>query len=114
RRHTAPLATRPQRVQQRDEKPRATRADGMTERDGTAVGVELGVWNIELAAYAFDAAEGLVHFEEVDVVNVPAGLLEAAGDRTTRRGEELLGLVSVLTLRDDARERCGPELPRAV
>src|SRR5204863_6951675 len=92
-----------QRIQERDQKARAGRADGMAEGDGAAVDVELRVGYVQLAANAFDAAERLVHLEEIDVGDLPPGLREAALYRAFRGGEEPLGLMGELTLRDDAR-----------
>src|SRR5439155_19966919 len=113
-RDAAPLAPRSKRVEDRDDETRAGRADGMAERDRTAVHVELGLRDSELAAHALDATERLVHLEEIDIADRPARFFEAARDRATRRGEEQFGLVRVLALRDDARHRLRAQLTRAI
>src|SRR5581483_1306958 len=86
----------------------------MPQRDRAAVHVELRLGDRELAPHALDAAERLVDLVEVHVADAPAGLLEAPHDRAARRGEEQLGLVRELPLRDDPRERRGTELGRAL
>src|SRR5256885_17127509 len=84
----------------------------MAEGHGAAVHVELRVGYVQLAANAFDAAERLVHLEEIDVGDSPPGLLEAALDRAFRGREESLGLVGELTRRDDARDGLRAQLAR--
>src|SRR5436190_5747301 len=64
-------------VEQRDENARARCADRMTERDGTAIDVDLiGV----PAEVAVDGAglrrEGLVGLDEVEILGRPAGFLQ--------------------------------------
>ena len=86
----------------------------MTEGDRATVDVELGLGDVELAPHALDSAEGLVHLEEVDVADLPPGLFEAALDRALRRGEEALGLVRELRLRNDPRDGLRAELARAL
>src|SRR5438876_11401373 len=86
----------------------------MPERDRAAVDVELLFGDVELAPDAFDAAERLVHLEQVDVVELPAGLLEATLDRALRRREEQLGLVRELALPDDPRGRLAAGLAPAL
>src|SRR5258705_12417006 len=101
----APLATRAKRVQQRDEKARARRSDGMPERDSAAVHVELLVGDAELAANTLAAAEPLVHLEQVHRVDGPPRALEHAGDRAAGGEEKELWFARVLRLRDDTRQR---------
>src|SRR5688572_23378790 len=86
----------------------------MSERDGTAVDVELLLRNAQLAAHALDATEGLVDLEEIHRVHRPARALEHARDGTARGEQEQLGLTRVLTLRDHARQRRRTQLPRAL
>src|SRR2546422_6336282 len=86
----------------------------MTERDRAAVHVELRLGDVELAAHALDPAERFVHLEEIDIVDRPASLLEAALDRALGRREESLGFVRELSLRDDPREGLRPELARTL
>src|SRR5437870_5522391 len=63
----------------------------MAERDRAPVDVELLLWDVELAPYALDAADGLVDLEESDVRESPTGSLEAALDRALAlRAERLL------------------------
>src|SRR5438477_212652 len=61
RRDAAGLGACAQGIQERDQKARAGRADGMAEGHGAAVHVELRFGYVQLAANAFDAAERLVH-----------------------------------------------------
>jgi hypothetical protein len=59
---------------------RARVTDGVTERDGTTVDVDLGgVELVDLLGDADDDGEGLVDLEEGDVGNGEVGLFESLG-----------------------------------
>src|SRR6185437_6508798 len=88
RHDAAPLTPRAKRVEQRDEKARTRRSDRMSQRHGAAVHVEPVFGDTELAAHALDAAERLVHLEQVHRIDAPARSLEYSRDRATGREEE--------------------------
>src|SRR5256885_31487 len=89
-RPTRGLAARAQGIQERHQQARAGRADRMPERDGAAVHVEPLLGDAELAAHALDAAERLVHLEQVDRADRPSRALQHARDRAARREQEQL------------------------
>src|SRR5205823_5759841 len=84
----------------------------MPEGDRAPVDVELRVGDGELAAHALDAAEGLVHLEQIDVADRPSSLLQAPFDRAFWRRQETLGFVRELALRDYPPDRLRPDLAR--
>src|SRR5438034_8662877 len=71
-----------QRVQQRHDQPRAGGADGMAQRAGAAIDVELFTRNTEIALRRHgDDGKGFVDLEQIDVTNAPADLVEQFLDR---------------------------------
>src|SRR5689334_9372590 len=74
-RHAALAAGLLQRVDKRDENAGAAGADRVTERGRAAVHVDLAVVDAEVLHREHrDAGERLVHFPQVDVSGLPAGL----------------------------------------
>ena len=71
-----------QRVEQRRQHAAAARADRVAERDSAAVDVHLRRIDAELVEHG-DRLHGerLVQLEEIDVLQIPAGLLRDAGAR---------------------------------
>src|SRR5229473_8711742 len=85
-----------ERVQQRDDQPRAGGADRMAERAGAAIDVELLSGDAEIALRRHrHHREGLVDLEQVDVTDAPADLVEQFSYRRDRRGGEPLRLLAV-------------------
>ena len=85
-----------QRVNQRDENPRAARHDRMTKGDGAAVDVEFVVGDARvLHRCECDDGKRFVDFEEIDVVDLHLRALEHQLDRFDRCGGEPLGLLRV-------------------
>src|SRR6476619_992644 len=85
-----------ERMQQRDDQPRAGGADGMAERAGAAIDVEPVPVNAEVALRRHrDHGKRLVDLEQVDVADAPADLVEQRPDRRDRRGGEPLRLLAM-------------------
>ena len=95
-----------QRMQQRDDQPRAGGADRMAERAGAAIDVELVSGDAEVALRRHrDDRKRLVDLEQVDVADAPADLVEQFSDRRDRRGGEPLRLLAVGGVALDLGER---------
>src|SRR5665213_784378 len=85
-----------QRMQQRDDQAGACCADGMAERAGAAIDVQLLAVDAEIALCCHrHHGEGLVDLEQVDIADAPADLVEQFSDRRDRRGGEPLRLLTV-------------------
>src|SRR3569833_200278 len=71
-----------ERVDQGNKDTGPTGADRVTERRGTAVNVDLVVADAEILQREHgDAVERLVHFPQVDIADLPTGLVEHLVDR---------------------------------
>src|SRR6185312_12963072 len=115
RRDTFLAAARLERVNQGDDQTRAGRADRMAERARAAVDVELVVRHAEFAHRRHrHHRERFVDFEQVDVGNLPADLLQQLVDRGDRRSGEPLRLLRLRAMADNARERLETALVRFV
>ena len=106
-RHEAELLVRAlELVQQRRDQPRAGRAERMAERDRAAVHVDpLRIGAELLLPGADDRREGLVHLEEVDVVDAQLVALEDLARGGDRAGEHDHGVDADGRLVDDPRAR---------
>ena len=76
-RDAAPQIVCFQCMQQRNEQARPCGTDGMAERAGTAIDVQLLARNSEIAlrGHCHDS-EGLVDFEQIDIADAPADSVE--------------------------------------
>ena len=85
-----------ERMQQRDDQAGAGGADGMAERAGAAIDVELLARDAEIALRRHrHHGEGFVDLEQIDIADAPADLVEQLVDRRDRRGGEPLRLLAV-------------------
>mgnify|MGYP006143825979 CR=1 FL=1 len=101
-----------QRVQQRDHDAGAGRADRVAQRAGAAVHVDDLVRNLQLRHQGHrHHGEGLVHFPQVHVRHLPAGLGQQLLRGADRGGGEPLGLLRVGGVADDARQRLHAQSP---
>src|SRR5262249_21625873 len=93
-------------VQQRHQHAGAGRADGMADRNRAAIDVDLaGVPAEVLVDRAGLRSEGLVGLDEVEVADIPAGLLQRrAGGRDRTRTHDL-GIDASLGPGDDTGKR---------
>jgi hypothetical protein len=72
---------------------RARVTNGVTQGDSATVDVDLGSWNVEnLLCDVNDDGKGLVDFEQGDVVNSQASLLQSLGDGESWGGGEVDGV----------------------
>src|SRR5690349_4088120 len=77
RRNAALEVLRLQRMQQRHDQPRAGCPNGVAERAGATIDVELVARNPEILLRSHrDHGEGLVDLEEIDIADLPADLVE--------------------------------------
>src|ERR1700744_6529595 len=82
-----------QRVQQGYDQPRPGRADGLAERAGAAIYVELLTGSAEVLLPSHpDHRKGLLDLEQIDIADLPADLVEQLADRRNRRRREPLRL----------------------
>src|SRR5262249_34718783 len=90
-----------ERVQEGDDDARAGGADRVAERHRAAAHVELLGGDLHIAGHRQgDGGEGLVHLEEIDLVDAQAGALERLADGADGRGGEPLGVLRESRLRD--------------
>ena len=93
---TASPAACAQCMQQGGDDARAGCADRMTECAGAAVDVQACVIDADVVHRGHcHRGEGFVHFEQIDVIDTPAGAGEHLLDRRDRRGGELCRGLSV-------------------
>src|SRR3984893_16321245 len=93
-------------MQQRDDQPCTGRTDGMAERAGAAIDVQLLPRDSKVALRGHrNHRERLVDLEQIDVTDTPADLVEQLADRRDRRGGEPLRLLAVGGVAPDFGER---------
>src|SRR5580692_11344018 len=80
-----------ERMQQRHDQPRTGGPDGMAERAGAAIDVELFAGDAQVARGRHrHHGEGLVDLEQIDVTDTPADFFQELADSRDRRGGEPL------------------------
>src|ERR1043166_1889943 len=94
-----------QRVQQRDDQPRAGGANGMAERAGAAVDVQLlsGDAEILLRRHRYDG-KSFIDLEQIDIAGAPADLVQQLANGRDRCGSEPLWLLAMGGMALDLRE----------
>src|SRR5258708_13094127 len=98
-----------ERAEQRHDQPRAGGADRMTERTGAAVDVQLLPGNAEIALRGHrHHRKRFIDFEQVDVADAPADLVEQLANGRNRRGGEPLRLLAVVRVTPDLGTRRQP------
>jgi hypothetical protein len=103
---TLGLAMALERADQRGDDARARSADRVAERGGAAMDVHLVMRDAQIVHREHgDTGKGLVHLEQVDVLDGPASLVQHLLDRADRSGGEILGFVGMGGQRDDLGHR---------
>src|SRR5579872_4132742 len=95
-----------QRMQQGHENARTRRTDGMAERAGPAIHIDLFMRQIELAHHREGHdGKGFIDFKQVGFALFPADLLQQFFDGADRCGGEPCGCLRVSGMAEDSRQR---------